>query len=307
MFNYLYKRFLTALAVVLGVSTLVFLLIHIVPGDPIEAMLGETAQVADTEALREALGLNLPLYQQWWDFMSQLIHFDLGTSLYSKREITGLLAERIPPTLILALASIIIALLVALPLGVVAAVHRGTGWDNASMTFSMLGISIPNFWLGPLLIMVFSLWLGWFPVSGMAGSGSLVLPALTLGSALAALLSRMVRAALLEVLSEDYIRAAQARGLSQFTVIVRHALPNAALPIITVLGLQLGALLAGAVITETIFSWPGIGKLTIDAIQKRDYPVVQACVLFISLTYVAVNLLTDLAYAALDPRVRLEK
>ena len=307
MSNYLYKRFLTALVVILGVSTLVFLLIHIVPGDPIETMLGETAQVADTEALRNALGLNLPLYQQWWNFMSQLIHLDLGTSLYSKREISDLLAERIPPTLILALTSIFIAVLVALPLGVVAAVHRGTGWDTASMTFSMFGISIPNFWLGPLLIMIFSLWLGWFPVSGMSGPGSLVLPALTLGSALAALLSRMVRAALLEVLNEDYIRAAQARGLSQFTVIVRHGLPNAALPIITVLGLQLGALLAGAVITETIFSWPGIGQLTIDAIQKRDYPVVQACVLFISLTYVSVNLLTDLAYAALDPRVRLEK
>ena len=306
MSNYLYKRFLTALVVILGVSTLVFLLIHIVPGDPIETMLGETAQVADTEALRNALGLNLPLYQQWWNFMSQLIHLDLGTSLYSKREISDLLAERIPPTLILALTSIIIAILVALPLGVVAAVHRGTGWDTASMTFSMFGISIPNFWLGPLLIMIFSLWLGWLPVSGMHGAASLVLPALTLGSAMAAILSRMVRSALLEVLGEDYIRAAQARGLPRFAVIVRHALPNAALPVITVLGLQLGALLAGAVITETIFSWPGIGQLTIEAIQRRDYPVVQACVLFISLTYVSVNLITDLAYAALDPRVRLD-
>ena len=306
MLNYFYKRFITALIVILGVSTLVFLLIHIVPGDPIETMLGETAQVADKEALRNALGLDLPLYQQWFNFMSQLIHFDLGTSLYSKREITGLLAERIPPTLILAITSIFIATLLALPLGILAAVNRGSGWDTCSMTISMLGISIPNFWLGPLLIMIFSLWLGWFPVSGMHGPVSLFLPALTLGSALAALLSRMIRAALLEVLGEDYIRAARARGLTRFAVIMRHALPNAALPVITVLGLQLGALLAGAVITETIFSWPGIGQLTIEAIQRRDYPVVQACVLFISITYVSVNLITDLAYAVLDPRVRLD-
>ena len=306
MLNYFYKRFFTALVVILGVSTLVFLLIHIVPGDPVEAMLGETAQIADKEALRNALGLDLPLYQQWFNFMSQLIHFDLGTSLYSKREIAGLLAERIPPTLILAITSIFIAILLALPLGILAAVNRGTGWDTCSITVSMLGISIPNFWLGPLLIMIFSLWLGWFPVSGMHGPASLFLPALTLGSALAALLSRMIRAALLEVLGEDYIRAARARGLTRFAVIMRHALPNAALPVITVLGLQLGALLAGAVITETIFSWPGIGQLTIEAIQRRDYPVVQACVLFISITYVSVNLVTDLAYAVLDPRVRLD-
>jgi len=307
MLNYLFARCITAIFVIFGVSTLVFMLIHIVPGDPIEVMLGETAQFADTEALRTALGLHLPLHQQWLNFMSQLFTLDLGTSLYSKREITALLAERIPPTVILACASIIIAILIALPLGIMAAVYRGSLWDTSAMTISMFGISIPNFWMGPLLIMVFSLWLGWFPVSGNEGFASLILPAITLGTALAALLSRMVRAALLEVLNEDYIRAARARGLSQFTVVLRHGLPNAALPIITVLGMQFGSLLAGAVITETIFSWPGVGQLTIEAIQKRDYPVVQACVLLISLVYVTVNLFTDLAYAFLDPRVRLEK
>lgn len=307
MLAYLYKRLLAACIVVIGVSTLVFLLIHLVPGDPVEVMLGENAQIADTEALRRSLGLDQPLFQQWLDFMSKLLHLDLGTSLYSKRDITIILLERIPVTVTLALASMFVAVILALPLGILAALHRGRVLDVTAMTFSMLGVSIPNFWLGPLLILVFSIGLGWLPVSGYEGLSSLVLPALTLGSAMAALLSRMVRSALLEVLNEDYMRAAYARGLSPLSVIIKHALPNATLPIITVLGLQLGALLAGAVITETIFSWPGIGQLTIDAIQKRDYPVVQACVLLISLTYVVINLATDLAYAWLDPRVRLEQ
>ena len=203
------------------------------------------------------------------------------------------------------LAGLLVAVVIALPLGILAAVRKGTGWDQGSMAFAMLGVSIPNFWMGPLLILVFSFWLGWFPVSGMEGIRSLVLPAITLVTALAAILSRMVRAALLEVLSEDYIRAARAKGLNNRTVVLHHGLRNAALPVITVLGLQLGALLGGAVITETIFAWPGIGQLTIEAIQRRDYPVVQACVMLISLAYVLVNTLTDVAYAALDPRVRL--
>jgi len=306
MLKYLCLRGLTALIVILGVSTLVFMLIHIVPGDPVEVMLGESAQPADAEALRNALGLNLPLYQQWLNFMLRLGALDLGISLHSQRDIVSLLWERMPATLLLACTSLGIAIIIALPLGMLAAVRRGSRWDLGAMTFSMLGISIPGFWLGPLLIMIFSLWLGWFPVSGREGLSSLVLPAVTLGTALAALLARMVRAALLEVLNEDYIRAARARGLSTAAVVWRHGLINAALPIITVLGMQFGALLAGAVITETIFSWPGIGQLVVESIQKRDYPVVQACVLLISFSYVAVNLLTDLAYAALDPRVRLE-
>ena len=306
MLKYLCIRFISALIVLLGVSTLVFMLIHIVPGDPVEVMLGESAQPADAEALRNALGLNLPLHVQWLNFMARLGTLDLGSSLHTQRDITLLLRERLPATLALAGASLGMAVVIALPLGVLAAIRRGSRWDLGAMTFSMLGISIPVFWLGPLLIMIFSLWLGWFPVSGRQGSMSLVLPALTLGTAVAALLARMVRAALLEVLNEDYIRAARARGLSTAAVVWRHGLANAALPIITVLGMQCGALLAGAVITETVFSWPGIGQLTVEAIQKRDYPVVQACVLVISLGYVTINLLTDLACAALDPRVRLE-
>jgi len=307
MLNYLGSRLFGALLVVIGVTTIVFMLIHVVPGDPVEVMLGESAQVADKEALRETLGLNLPLSTQWLNYVSGLLQLDLGTSLHSKRPVVEILSERIPATSILAGTSILIALIIALPLGVLAAVRKDSFWDTSAMAFSMLGVAIPNFWMGPLLILVFSLWLGWFPVSGNDQTLSLVLPALTLGTALAAILSRMIRSSLLEVLNEDYIRAANARGLSPTTVIWKHGLKNAALPVVTIMGMQLGALLAGAVITETVFSWPGIGQLTIESIQKRDYPVVQSCVLLISLSYVFINLLTDLAYAYLDPRVSLSE
>lgn len=290
--------------VVLGVVTIVFLLIHLVPGDPVQAMLGESAQPTDLEALREALGLNQPLIMQWWHYMTGLLQGDLGESLYSKEPIIDILIERFPATLELAFAGLCIAVLIALPLGSIAALRKDSIWDNGSMVFSLLGVSIPNFWLGPMLILLFSLTLGWFPVSGREGPLSLVLPALTLGTALAAILARMVRSTLLEVLNEDYIRTARAKGLRESAVVIHHALRNAALPIITVLGLQLGTLLGGAVITEIIFAWPGIGQLTIDAIHRRDYPVVQACILLISLSYVLVNTLTDIVYAWLDPRVR---
>jgi peptide/nickel transport system permease protein len=305
--NYLIKRLCGAVFVLFGISTLVFLLIHLVPGDPIEVMLGETARAADREALRHALGLDLPLLQQWWQYLSGITHFDLGESLHSKRAVSQLLIERVPATFILSLASLLIAIIIALPLGILAAVYKDSFWDRMAMMSAMLGVSIPNFVMGPVLILIFALWLGWFPVSGKEGIASLVLPALTLGTALAAILSRMVRASMLEVLQEDYIRAARARGLNEFHVLGLHALRNAALPIITILGMQFGALLAGAVITETIFSWPGIGQLMIESIQKRDYPVVQACVLLISASYVLVNLLTDLLYIKLDPRVKLEQ
>lgn len=295
-----------AVLVVFGVSSLVFLLLHLVPGDPVEVMLGESAGTADREALREALGLNLPLWQQWLDYLGQLVRLDLGTSLHSKRPITELLAERIPVTAMLALASLVLSLLIAVPLGVLAAMFHNRAVDRGAMLFALAGIAIPNFWLGPMLILVFAYWLGWLPVSGMQGPASLILPALTLGTALAALQSRMIRTALLEELGRDYVRAAWARGLGHLRILMRHALRNALLPVTTVLGLQLGALLTGAVVTEQIFNWPGVGQLLIESIQKRDYPVVQACILFISVTYVSVNLLTDLTYALLDPRVRLE-
>ncbi len=304
--NYLFKRLCSAVFVLFGVTTLVFLLIHLVPGDPIEVMLGETARPADREALRHALGLDLPVLQQWWQYLTGIAHFDLGESLHSKRAVSLLLIERLPATALLSLASMLIAIGIALPLGILAAVYKDSIWDRLAMMTAVLGVSIPNFVMGPLLILIFALWLGLFPVSGKEGFSSLVLPAITLGTALAAILSRMVRASMLEVLQEDYIRAARARGLTEFRVLGLHALRNAALPVITILGMQFGALLAGAVITETIFAWPGIGQLMIESIQKRDYPVVQACVLLISFTYVLVNLLTDLAYVVLDPRVKLE-
>ncbi|HEX2201162.1 MAG TPA: nickel ABC transporter permease [Gammaproteobacteria bacterium] len=305
MFQFVTSRLLTATLVVFGVVGVVFLFIHMIPGDPVEVMLGEAASPADREALRRALGLDQPLLEQWQDYMCRLVQLDLGTSLHSGQAITHILSERIPATLALTASGLTVAILIAFPLGIIAAVRRDTRWDQGAMAFAMLGIAIPNFWLGPLLILVFSVGLGWFPVSGMAGLGSLMLPSLTLGTALAAILSRMVRATLVEILHEDYIRTARAKGLDEPAVIGRHALKNAMLPLITVLGLQLGALLGGAVITETVFGWPGLGQLTVEAIQRRDYPVVQACVLLISLTYVVVNTLSDLAYGWLDPRVRL--
>lgn len=301
----LISRLASAAVVIFGVLCLVFLLIHLVPGDPVEVMLGESAQAADREALRQSLGLDQPLLTQFTTYLGNVLSFDLGTSLHSKRPILDILLERLPATLELALAALFVAVLVAFPLGMMAAVKKDTAWDHSAMAVSLLGVSIPNFLMGPLLILVFAVWLGWFPVSGREGLASLVLPAITLGTAMASILSRMVRATLLEVLGEDYIRTARAKGLGPRAVIWRHALRNALLPVITLLGLQLGALLAGAVITEAVFSWPGIGQLVIEAIQRRDYPVVQACVLLISLSYVLVNTLTDVAYGWFDPRVRL--
>jgi peptide/nickel transport system permease protein len=293
----------SALVVVLGVCTLVFLLIHLVPGDPVEAMLGERAQAADRAALQAALGLDLPLWEQYRRYLLGLLRLDLGQSFLDQRPVAAILGERLPATLRLAAAALGIALGLALPLGVLAARLRGTALDSAAMTLSLLGVSIPNFWLGPLLILVFSLWLGWTPVSGDETALSIVLPAITLGTALAAVLARMVRASLLEVLNEDYVRTARAKGLGETAVLWRHALRNAWLPVLTVIGLQLGGLLAGAVITETVFAWPGIGSLLVESIKARDFPVVQGCVLLISLSYVLVNALTDLAYAWIDPRI----
>ena len=263
------------------------------------------ASVTDREALRTALGLDQPLARQFLAYLEGLLRLDLGNSYHSHRPVFELLLERLPATLVLAGMALLITLVMAVPLGIVAAVRRDSLWDSGAMGFSMLGVSVPNFWLGPLLILVFSLWLGWFPVSGRESFGAVVLPAFTLGTGLAAVLSRMVRSSMLEVLGEDYMRTARAKGLAPSRIILHHGLRNALLPVITLLGLQLGALLAGAVITETVFSWPGVGLLTIEAIQSRDYPVVQACVLLISVSYVLINLLTDIAYAWVDPRIRL--
>ena len=303
--RFLISRVLTACGVVLGVAGLVFCLLHFVPGDPVEVMLGESARPADKAALQRALGLDQPLHVQFGHYLASLVQFDLGTSLYSKRPIRELLLERLPATVELGVAALLVALLLAVPLGILAAVKKDTAWDFGAMGIALFGVSIPNFWMGPMLILLGALWLGWFPVSGRQGFSSLVLPALTLGTALAAMLSRMIRSALLEVLNEDFMRTARGKGLPDLTVIVRHGLWNALLPVLTLVGLQLGALLSGAVVTETVFSWPGIGSLVVEAIHRRDYPVVQATVLCISVSYVGLNVLTDLAYAWIDPRVRL--
>jgi ABC-type dipeptide/oligopeptide/nickel transport system permease component len=302
---YLLKRLAGALGIVLGVALLTALLIHLVPGDPVELMLGESATAGDRAALRARLGLDRPLHQQLLGQLGRLARLDLGDSLYSRRPVSVVIAERLPATVELAVAALGVAAAVALPLAILAARHRGGLADSAAMGVALLGLSIPSFWLGPLLILLFSVVLGWTPVSGREGLASLVLPALTLGTGMAAVLARMLRSSLLETLSEDYVRTARAKGLSPAAVLRRHALRNAALPVVTVFGMQAGALFAGAVITETVFAWPGVGSLLVEAIQRRDFPVVQGCVLLISTTYVLVNAGTDLAYAWLDPRVRV--
>jgi peptide/nickel transport system permease protein len=305
MIRYVARRLLLVVPTVLGLATLVFFFIHMIPGDPIEVMLGEYAEPADKEALRDNLGLNDSIPVQYGRFLAGLVQGDIGESFFYHRPVAEVLWARVPATVELAVVSLLVAVLIAIPIGVLAAVKQYGAFDNVSMLAAMIGVSMPNFWLGPLLILAFSLRIEWFPVGGREGWASLVLPAITLGTALAAILSRMTRASVLEVLSEDFVRTARAKGLPQRTVLFKHVLRNALVPVVTVIGLQLGALLSGAVITETVFDWPGLGTLFIDAIKTRDYPLVQGCVLFISLGYVLVNLAIDLLYAAIDPRIRL--
>jgi peptide/nickel transport system permease protein len=304
--RYVVRRLVLTVPVLFGVATLVFSLIHLVPGDPAQAMLGEGASAEDVAQLRERLGLDRPLLVQYGQFLVGLSSGDLGTSFRTNQPVTRLIAERLPATAELALASMIVAIAMAVPLGVAAAVWKDTGVDYAAMTAALAGISIPNFWLGPLLAIVFAVQLGWLPVSGRGGLSSLVLPAISLGAALAAILARMTRASLLDELSELYVRAARARGVSRAWAIAGHALRNSLIPLVTILGLQFGAVLTGAVITETIFAWPGIGRLLVQSIGFRDYPAVQGCILLIAITYVAVNLLTDVLYGYLDPRIRYD-
>jgi ABC-type dipeptide/oligopeptide/nickel transport system permease component len=306
MLRFLVRRLLLTLPVLLGVATLVFLLIHLVPGDPAQAMLGDSASAEDVERLRESLGLNEPLLDQYVAFLGGLARGDLGRSFRYGTPVTAEIGSRLFRTIELALAAMAVAVLVALPLGIVAAVWRGTAADHAAMTASLVGISMPNFWLGPLLAILFAVALGWLPVAGSGTAAHLVLPAVTLGTGLAAILARMTRASLLEELRELYVLAARARGVSRARAVLHHAFRNSLIPIVTIIGLQFGAVLTGTIITETIFAWPGVGRLLIQAINFRDYPLVQGCILFISFTYVMVNLLTDLTYGLLDPRIRLE-
>lgn len=301
----LLTRLLHTLPVLWLVVSVVFLLIHLVPGDPILQMLGEGAPAADIAATRHLYGLDIPLGQQYLHYWKGVLQGDLGPSLRFNQSVTGLIAQRYPYTLQLTIAALIVAILISIPAGVRSAQRRGKWDDKLLGVVSLFGLSFPNFALGPILILFFSIKLGLLPVSGSGTLAHLILPAITMGSALAAILTRMVRTSMLEELGQDYIRTALAKGLSERAVVYRHALRNAMLPVLTVLGLQFGALLAGAIVTETIFSWPGIGRLTIQAIGNRDYYLVQGCVLAIGLTYVLVNLLTDLLYSLANPRIRL--
>jgi peptide/nickel transport system permease protein len=298
--RFLARRFALTLPVLLGVATLVFSLIHLIPGDPAQAMLGDSASPQDVAELRTRLGLDRPLLEQYGRFLRDAARGDLGRSLRTSQPVTTAILERMPATMELAAAAMLVAVAFALPLGIAAAVWRDTAIDHAATTVSLLGISIPNFWLGPLLAIVFSIELGLLPVSGRGTW------AVSLGAALAAILARMTRATLLEELREPYVTAARARGASRARAVMRHAFRNSLIPVITLIGLQFGAVLTGAVITETIFAWPGIGRLLIQSIGFRDYPLVQGCILLIAVTYVGVNLLTDLLYGFVDPRIRYE-
>jgi peptide/nickel transport system permease protein len=304
MIRHLCTRLAYMLPVIWLVVSVVFLLIHLVPGDPIQAMLGEGAAGADIQAARHAYGLDVPLGTQYLHYWNGVLHGDLGRSLRLNQPVRHLVAQAYPATLALTLAALSFAILLSIPAGVRSATRRNR-WDDRALSFvSLLGLSFPNFALGPILVLLFAIHFDWLPVSGAGSWRSLVLPAVTMGGSLAAILTRMVRTSMLEELGQDYIRTARAKGLSERAVVYRHALRNALIPVVTVIGLQFGALLAGAIVTETIFAWPGIGRLTISAISNRDYALVQGCLLCIGLTYVAVNFLTDLVYSALNPRIR---
>jgi len=304
MARYLSKRLLTIIPTMIGVVTMVFFLVHMIPGDPVTVMLGEHAMAVEKAALRHQMGLDQPLLNQYILFLKGIFRGNLGNSIFYRLPVSSIIASRLPATIILAAAAMAVALIIALPLGIIAGSRQYSTIDNFSMFLSLIGISMPNFWLGPLLIIIFSIKLDWLPVSGMDGLKSLILPAITLGTALAAILSRMTRSSLLEVISQEYLTAARARGLPGWKVLLKHALKNALLPVVTIIGLQFGALLSGAIVTEKVFSWPGIGSLLIQAVFTRDYPMVQGCIMVISFCYIIANVATELFYALIDPRIR---
>lgn len=306
MIRFLSLRILFALPAVWLIVTMVFLLAHIVPGDPVQQMLGEGARLEDVQQLRHTLGLDLPLPEQYVKYLSNVVRGNLGESIRFQQPVTRVILDHFPATLELAIVALLVCAAIGIPAGILAAHRRGSATDHAVGVFTLFGLSVPNFALGPVLILIFSVFTGWLPVSGRGGIPHLILPAITLGAALAAILTRMVRTSVIEELSSDYVRTARAKGLPERAVLFRHAFRNALIPILTILGLQFGTLLAGTIVTEKIFSWPGIGRLAVQAIDSRDYPLLQGCILLIALSYVAVNLLTDLVYAFVDPRVRLE-
>ncbi|MBF0286723.1 MAG: ABC transporter permease [SAR324 cluster bacterium] len=306
MIGFIIRRLLLLCPVLFGVITLVFFLIHMIPGDPVELMLGDSAMPTDKEELRHQLGLDLPLHEQYLNYLQDLVQGDFGTSIHSREPVAQEILERLPATIELMAGAMLIAIVLAIPLGLVSAVKRGSWIDQIAMFFSLLGVSIPNFWMGPMLILLFAIHLDWLPVNERGTLLHLILPAITLGTALASILSRITRSSVIETLGTDYIRTARAKGISEMQIVFRHAFRNALIPVITVIGLQIGVLLSGAIITEHIFDWPGLGNLLIEGIQSRNYPLVQGCVIFIAASYVFVNLLTDLSYAFIDPRVRLQ-
>src|SRR5215204_4511845 len=306
MVRYLMRRLLLTVPVMFGVATLVFALIHLVPGDPAQSMLGESATAEEITRLRTSLGLDRPLLAQYGSFLAGIVRGDFGRSFRTGQPVGREISRRLGDTAVLAVCAMSVAISVAIPLGIVAAVFRGRALDHAAMTMALAGISMPSFWLGPLLAILFAVRLGWLPVSGSGTPAHLVLPAVTLGTALAAILARMTRSSVIEELRELYVLAARARGLSHLRAVVHHAFRNSLIPVVTIIGLQFGAVLTGTIITETIFGWPGVGRLLITAINTRDYPLVQGCILFIAVTYVAMNLMTDLTYGFLDPRIRFE-
>lgn len=305
MIAYLGRRLLALIPVALGVATITFALIHLVPGDPVVAMLGDMAAPADIQGMRHELGLDRPLWTQYAAFLGGLATGNLGESISMHQPVAHLIAERYPATLELALAGLIVAIAIAFPLGLVAGANPGGPADLGAMGFAVLGISIPHLYLGPLLMILFSLKLRWLPLTGRGGLSHLILPAITLGTALAAILARMLRQSLVQVRESDYMRTAIGKGLSANAALMRDGLRNALTPVVTLLGLQLGGLLTGSIITEVIFSWPGLGRLMITAISARDYPLVEGCVLTFALTYVVVNMATDMVYCLIDPRIRL--
>lgn len=305
MLTYVIRRLLLALPVLVGVSALSFSLLHFVPGDPVDIMLGDQATAADKDVLRRELGLDRPFGDQMTSYFKGLVKLDLGTSLHSRRPVWEEIAERVPATFELTAFAMLIALGIGIPLGVLASVYRHSLFEKFTLLYGLLGMSTPGFWLGPMLILLFAINLDWFPVSERGGFEHVILPAMTLALSLSAILTQVTRASMIEVVREDYVNVARAKGSGPLRLWFKHALANAMMPIITIIGLQFGALLTGTVIVETIFDWPGVGTLLFQSIQQRNYPLVQGCVLFIAFTYVAVNLLTDLAYAAANPKVRL--
>ncbi len=306
MTRHIFLRVLYTLPALWLILTMVFLLIHIVPGDPVLQMLGQDARAEDLAQLRHSLGLDEPLGTQYLRYLEGLARGDWGRSIRFSGPVRPIVLERFPATLELSLAALLVCVAIAIPAGVFSAWRRGSRADRATSFLTLLGLSVPNFALGPVLILVFSVEIGWLPVSGRGSMSHLILPAATLGAALAAILTRMVRGSMIEELSSDYVRTARAKGVPETAVLFRHAFPNALIPVITIVGLQFGSLLAGTIVTESIFSWPGIGRLAVQAISARDYPLLQGCILVIAVSYVAVNLLTDLVYAVVDPRVRLQ-